>query len=259
MGMHHGRALAITAVADRPGHGRITRNGIAAVHFLYLKIRHPAHALGDAPPRRLHLDGYRDGVAVVLDDIHDGKLQIRCRIDRLPELAFAGRTVAGTHHDDLIPFEQVVAFFELIYQRKAVRSLGAPDGVQELRTGRAGAGHDVVVLVSPVAGHLPSTRGRILLGAHALEQHLVRRHSQLETEGTVAIVRVEPVVGGTGRQTRRDPDGLVAGAADLEEVTVLSLELDLFVVQPARQIHGPVNSDQLVGPQTLVLPFGCID
>ena len=44
-----------------------------------------------------------------------------------------------------------------------------------------------------------------------------------------------------GRQNR-----LVAGAGDLEEDLVLALELDLLVVDAARQEHGAVRADELV-------------
>ena len=36
----------------------------------------------------------------------------------------------------------------------------------------------------------------------------------------------------------------MTGAADLEEDLVLSFELDLFVVEPAREIHRAIHFEQ---------------
>ncbi len=48
----------------------------------------------DVAARRLHLDRHRDRVAVVLDDEHDRQLAHAGGVQRLPELALAGRAVA---------------------------------------------------------------------------------------------------------------------------------------------------------------------
>ena len=52
-------------------------------------------------------------------------------------------------------------------------------------------------------------------------------------------------------QAGRDEDGLVAGAADLEEDQALVLELNLLVVDPARQHHRAVGAKQVVARQTV--------
>jgi hypothetical protein len=49
----------------------------------------------------------------------------------------------------------------------------------------------------------------------------------------------------------------VAGAADLKEDPVLTFQLDLFVVQPARQVDGSVEIHELVGTQPAVV-VGCL-
>src|SRR4030095_1463900 len=75
---------------------------------------------------------------------------------------------------------------------------------------------------------------------------LVRREAKREAEGAVAIVRVEPVVASAEVHAGGDEDGFVAGAADLKENQALVLELDFLVVDPSRQEHRPIGSEQLV-------------
>jgi hypothetical protein len=58
-------------------------------------------------------------------------------------------------------------------------------------------------------------------------------------------------VAGAQRHARGHQDGLVAGAADLEEDLVLPLELDLAVVDPPGQIHRPVDGEERPAVQAL--------
>jgi hypothetical protein len=52
---------------------------------------------------------------------------------------------------------------------------------------------------------------------------------------------------------RRHEHGFVAGAADLEEGLALVLELDLLVVDGARQEHQTIGGEKLVPGKTFVL------
>src|SRR2546422_11238531 len=85
-------------------------------------------------------------------------------------------------------------------------------------------------LVAPVGRHLAASRVGVLGGTDRREQHLGGGHTQAETERTVAIVGIEPVVRGTEGLARRDQHGFMTGARDLEENLVLPLELDFLVV-----------------------------
>src|SRR5207237_9057102 len=69
---------------------------------------------------------------------------------------------------------------------------------------------------------------------------------ELETQGAVAIVEIEPIVSGLQREGRGDADGFVSRAGDLEEDAVLPLELDFLVVQSPGQQHGLVGGQQLL-------------
>jgi hypothetical protein len=82
-----------------------------------------------------------------------------------------------------------------------------------------------------------------------LVEHLGRRHTELETERPIAIVGEEPVVGRSERHPGRDEDRLVASAGNLEEYLVLTLELDLLIVQPPREIHRSVGRHELVAAE----------
>jgi len=89
---------------------------------------------------------------------------------------------------------------------------GASDGLQNLGAGGGRLGDDVEPLVGPVRGHLASAGTRVVGRAHGAQQHFERSGAQGETQRTVAIVRIEPVVGGLQRQGRSRAHGFVAGA-----------------------------------------------
>ena len=85
------------------------------------------------------------------------------------------------------------------------------------------------------------------------EELFGRGHAELEAEGAVAVVRIEPVVARTQSQPRGDEDGLVPRARNLEEDFVLPLELNLLVVNAPRQVHRAVDADKLVAAQAPIL------
>src|ERR1700674_3351475 len=87
----------------------------------------------------------------------------------------------------------------------------------------------------------------ILFGSYRGKQLLKRCHAELETERAIAIVGVEPIVAGFQHHSGGDEYGLVSRATDLEEYLVLTLKLNLFVVEPARQIHGAKHLEHLFG------------
>src|SRR5262249_3085891 len=128
---------------------------------------------------------------------------------------------------------------------------GGADRVQHLRAGGARAGDDVDRGGAPVRRHLPAARVRIVLGADAGEQHVERRHAELQAERAIAVVGEEPVVARLQRQAGGDADGLVSGAADLEEDLALVLELNFLVVEAPRQQHAAVDGEELVAIETV--------
>jgi hypothetical protein len=138
---------------------------------------------------------------------------------------------------------------ELRDEALAPAGLGRPDGVEELRPRARGLGDHVQAPGPPVRRHLPPGGRRIIFGSDRLEEHLVGRDPELETQGPVAVVEVEPVVAGAGNHARRRRDGLVAGAADLEVDLVLPLELDLLVVDPPGEVDVAVGRDERGGIQ----------
>ena len=81
-----------------------------------------------------------------------------------------------------------------------------------------------------MARHL-STAGRwIDCRPNGFVKHLGGCDPELETERSIAIVGIEPIIGRLEDHPRRGEDGFVAGARDLKEDLVLPLELYLFVV-----------------------------
>ena len=88
--------------------------------------------------------------------------------------------------------------------------------------------------------HLPAAGVGVIGRADGREELLGGRHAQAEAERAVAIVGVEPVVGWAENLGRGGKDGFVARARYLEEDLVLTLELDLLVVDPAGEEHDAV-------------------
>ncbi len=99
--------------------------------------------------------------------------------------------------------------------------------------------------MAPVRGHLPTTRVRVIGGCHGREELLGGGHAEAEADGPVAVVEVEPVVGGPEHAGGGGEHRLVAGAGNLEEDPVLALQLDFLVIQPAREVHQPIKLDEL--------------
>src|SRR4029078_11291337 len=95
-------------------------------------------------------------------------------------------------------------------------------------------------------GHLPATGVRIGGGADGREQHLLASHAELQAERAVAVIEVEPVVRRPQDKARGRHDRFMPSARDLEKDLVLALELDLLVVEPPRQEHGAVRTDELI-------------
>ena len=108
--------------------------------------------------------------------------------------------------------------------------------------------------MAPVRRHLAAGVGRVVLRADGGQKHLARRHAERQAERAIAVVREEPVVARAQLLAGGDEDGLVAGAADLEERLLLVLELDLLVVDFSRQEHQAIGGEQLVARQSFVIP-----
>src|ERR1043166_5673646 len=105
----------------------------------------------------------------------------------------------------------------------------------------------------PVRRHLPPVRIRIRFRAHGFEQHLEWRHAELQTERPISIVRIEPIVSRTQAHAGRGQDCFMAGAADLKKDAVLSLHLNLFVVELPGQVHRAENLQHLLATKLRLL------
>ena len=205
----------------------------------------PGHQLRDRAAGRVDLDRHRDGVAVVLHQEDHRQLEVGGGVERLPELALAGGAVAGGAEHDLVAVRLLVPVGDALDAGVAEPCLRAAHGLEELGAGGARRADDVEGLVAPMGRHLPAARVGIVGGADGGQELLRGRHAEAETERAIAVVGVEPVVGGAEDPRGGHQDALVAGARDLEEDLVLPLELDLLVVDPPRQQHEAVHVEQV--------------
>jgi hypothetical protein len=217
-------------------HGVVRGEEVGAVDLLAEEAGEALGERGNAAAGGLGFAGDADGVAVVFDEEQHGEAFETGGVQGLPEFAFAGGAFAGGDEGDFVGRGIAIA-----------RGLGAAHGLEVLRASGRGAGHDVVLGVAPVGGHLASAGRGVGGGADGLLQHFVRRDAEGEAEGAIAVVGVKPVVGGAEGHAGGDLDGLVAGAGDLEEDAVLALEDDLAVVEAARGVNEAEGLDELVG------------
>ena len=82
--------------------------------------------------------------------------------------------------------------------------------------------------------HLASTRSGVGGGGGGCHELLERSHADSESECAIAIIRKEPVMAGRKLHRRRHEHGFVTGTVDLKKNFVLSLELNLAVIDSAR-------------------------
>src|SRR6266436_4745619 len=101
-------------------------------------------------------------------------------------------------------------------------------------------------------GHLAAMRTGVCLGADCGKQHFKGRHPELQTQSTVTIVRVEPVVSWLQIQTCGNENSFVAGAADLKKDPVLAFKLDLLVIDASRHVHRFVHFNELLSLKSLI-------
>src|SRR5258708_7402279 len=113
----------------------------------------------------------------------------------------------------------------------------------------------------PVRRHLASAGAGVVRGTDCAEEHFIRCAAEGEAQSAVAVIRVEPVVGGLESQAGSYAESFMACARDLEEDFLLALEQDLAVVNAARHVHEVVVVDELLRSQAFVglfLDSGCL-
>ena len=120
----------------------------------------------------IYFNGNRDGVAVVLDDEDDGKLEVGGAADCLPELALAGGAFTERNVDDLVSVEGDVVESAIVggsggllcglgTPGEVTAGFSATDGVQALGGGGGRRRDDVELLAGPVGGHLAAAAGGV--------------------------------------------------------------------------------------------------
>ena len=249
--VHQRGPLAGTHVVCGRAHGAQAVEQVGAVGRFDVQARERAQQLRDVAARHLNFDRRRDGVAVVFDEEQDRNVARARHADGFPEFAFAGRPFAKRGVDDFIRVEERLAVRDLLDPAVERARFGHADGVQHLRGRAAGTGDDVQRLVAPVRRHLATGVARVGIRADRRQQHVERRDAELQAEGPIAVIGVEPVVTWAQRHADGDENGLVAGAADLEERVALVLELDFLVVDFSRQDDGAIGVEDLVAGEPI--------
>src|SRR6202165_5893657 len=262
MGVDKCRTMAAATMVSRAPESGISDDGVGAVNLFEMEVWEAGDEARNIAAGGLYFHGHGNCVFVVLHAKNYRQAEVGCGIQRLPEFAFAGRTVAERDVGDLVALEldilklAVIAFGFLGGVRmpgEITAGFGASDGLQNLGASGGRLSNDIESLKGPVRGHLAAAGTGIVGRADSAEQHFVGSGAQGETQGAVAVIRIEPVVGWLQRKSRSDAHGFVAGAGDLEENLLLPLEQDLAVVHAARGEHYAVRINQLLTRQALIV------
>ncbi len=107
--VNKGRSEAGAAVRYRGLEGAQAGFGIGAIHLGKVEVGEVGHQPGDVSAGRVHLDRSADGVAVVFHAEDDGQLLVGGGVERLPELALRGGTLAERSKHDLVAMKLDVA------------------------------------------------------------------------------------------------------------------------------------------------------
>ena len=105
--MNERRALALPGIVHRLRHHFVAREQITAIHFLDVEVREGRDEPGNRSAGRVDFDRDGDGVAVVLDEVDDGQLEVGGRIQRLPEFSLRCCAVAGGDEHHLVTMESL--------------------------------------------------------------------------------------------------------------------------------------------------------
>src|SRR3981081_3328727 len=98
--VNQGRAAALAYVFDGFFADSIALERISAVELGNMQARKIADQFRDIATSGLYFNGYRNGVAVVFDEIEQRQFLGAGSVERFPELAFTGGTVACGDVDD---------------------------------------------------------------------------------------------------------------------------------------------------------------
>ena len=175
--MNQCRSFPRAAMPHGKRNSVVRRHGVAAVYLFDTKIWKLRNELGYGPPGCLHLDGHRDGIAIVLDHEQHRELEIARRVHGLPKLAFARRSLTRAYVDDLVVLNQLVAIGNPVDPGVAQPRLGTSNRVEKLRARRTRRANYVQRFVSPVRRHLLAVRVRIVGSRNRRQQHLGGGHA----------------------------------------------------------------------------------
>ena len=177
MPMHQRRPAPRPAIRHRLHHRPVARNRVRPIHLNKMKVRIIRHQPRDVSPRSVHLHRRRDRVLVVLDHIHHRQPLIARRVQRLPEFALAGRSLAQRHIRHLVALERHILELSIVPRvflrrlgmpRKESPSLRASNRVHALCRRRRARRHNVQLPARPVRRHLPPAARRVVRRAHRL-------------------------------------------------------------------------------------------
>jgi hypothetical protein len=137
MRVHQGRPLPGAGVVHRLHHGVERGEHVAPVHFLDQEAGEPGEQFRYRAAGGIDLDRDGDRVAVVLDQEDHRELQVTGGVERLPELALAGRAVARGAEHHLVALVELIPPLDSLDPGVTEPRLGTAHGLEELGAGGA--------------------------------------------------------------------------------------------------------------------------
>src|SRR5262245_11862283 len=202
--MDQRRPFARTHVCDGLAHRLVARDVIGAVAAVDLKSREMLDDARQVAAWRLHFNRSGDRVAVVFDEVENREYARARGVERYPELALAGRSLADGDERHLVALEFRRAIRNGVKPLVETSRFRDADAMQTLRGDGAACGWNVETRVRPVRGHLAAAGRGIVLRAHRAEQHIEGRDAEGQRQRAVAIVGEKPVVARTQMAPGRD-------------------------------------------------------
>src|SRR5208282_6230792 len=222
--MNESRAAPLAAVLNGGFADCIALKGICAIALRDVEAWETPREFRDAAARSLHLDGNRNGVAVVFNQVEEGKFTSARGVQGLPEFAFTGSAIARGDVNDFVGLVADMlaerSFFGLCQSLRMIpvieRGLRSTHSLDKLRAGTGGLVDDVQVGEAPVRRHLAPTGAGIVLGPNRLQKHIEGLDAEHQAKCAVTIVRIEPIGAGTKKKPHSRGHRFVARAGDLK-------------------------------------------
>src|SRR5882724_7722801 len=236
------RAALLAAILYRFFADGVAFERIRAVNFRNVQPRKSTYKFGNASAGGLYFHWNRNGIAVIFDEIEERKFFGASDVQGFPEFALAGGAFTTRDvHDFIGLVAHVFPERRLLCLRQCFgppfvieRGLRGAHRLYELRARAGGLADDVPLCMPPVRGHLPAAGTEVILCPNRGKKVLQGSYPKHQAKSAIAVIGIKPVNAGAEEEAHDGGNRLMPGAGNLKIDFVLTLELDLAIIQPPR-------------------------